>query len=189
MATKTVKRTYVRQADVKERIVASTLKLLLTRDPDALTIREIATHAKTHHRYIPDYFGGKGPLFAEVLPLASAEIVGIVQEGSPEKFPSKELKRMIRLMAWLSTNEPAWFKNRTLGQVLDVVTEYYRSTYGLDPVMARQMGQRLVSAVVTAVLFPEVVMFHRDQTRPFLDLDREIAQFLAKKQKAEARKK
>lgn len=186
---KIVKRTYVRQADVKERIVASTLKLLLTRDPESLTIREIAAQAKTHHRYIPDYFGGKGPLFAEVFPRASASIVSIVEEGTFKTFPSRELVRMIRLVSWLAVNEPKWFKTRKNGRVLEAVTAYYQNTYGLNDANARHMAQKLVAAVVVSVLYPEIVGFNRNQTKEFLESDRATALFLVSQQKTAKSKK
>jgi AcrR family transcriptional regulator len=162
---------------------------LLTRDPESLTIREIAAQAKTHHRYIPDYFGGKGPLFVEVFPRASASIVGIVEEGTFKTFPSPELVRMIRLVSWLAVNEPKWFKTRKNGRVLEAVSAYYQNTYGLNDANARHMAQKLVAAVVVSVLYPEIVGFNRDQTKEFLESDRAIALFLVSQQKAAKSKK
>jgi len=185
----TAKRTYVRQADIKERLVDTALQLLLTRDPESLTIREIAAQAKTHHRYIPDYFGGKGPLFAEVFPRASASIVSIVEEGTFKTFPSPELVRMIRLVSWLVVNEPKWFKTRKNGRVLEAVTAYYQNTYGLNDANARHMAQKLVAAVVVSVLYPEMIRFNRDQTKEFLESDRAIALFLVSQQKTAESKK
>lgn len=183
------KRSYVRQADIKERIVKTTLRLLLTRDPESLTIREIAAQANTHHRYIPDYFGGKGPLFAEVLPLTTAVITGIVNEGSPATFPSKELTRIIRLTAWLAVNEPLWFRTRSSGMVLETVTEFYVAVHGLNEENARHMAQKLVSSAITAVLYPEIIRFDRSQTAAFVETDTVIAEFLASKQKPAKAKK
>lgn len=183
------KRSYVRQADIKERIVKTTLRLLLTRDPESLTIREIAAQANTHHRYIPDYFGGKGPLFAEVLPLTTAVITGIVNEGSPATFPSKELTRIIRLTAWLAVNEPLWFRTRSSGMVLETVTEFYVAVHGLNEENARHMAQKLVSSAITAVLYPEIIRFDRSQTAEFVKTDTAIAEFLASKQKPAKAKK
>jgi len=183
------KRTYVRRADIEQRLVDTALRLLLTRDPESLTIREIAAQAKTHHRYIPDYFGGKGPLFVEVFPRASASIVGIVEEGTFKTFPSPELVRMIRLVSWLAVNEPKWFKTRKNGRVLEAVSAYYQNTYGLNDANARHMAQKLVAAVVVSVLYPEIVGFNRDQTKEFLESDRAIALFLVSQQKAAKSKK
>jgi AcrR family transcriptional regulator len=183
------KRSYVRRADIEERLVDTALRLLLTRDPESLTIREIAAQAKTHHRYIPDYFGGKGPLFAEVFPRASASIVSIVEEGTFKTFPSPELVRMIRLVSWLAVNEPKWFRTRKNGRVLEVVTAYYQNTYGLNDANARHMAQKLVAAVVVSVLYPEIVRFNRDQTKEFLETDRATALFLVSQQKTTKAKK
>ena len=185
----TAKRTYVRQADIKERLVDTALQLLLTRDPESLTIREIAAQAKTHHRYIPDYFGGKGPLFAKVFPRASASIVGIVEEGTFKTFPSPELVRMIRLVSWLAVNEPSWFRTRKNGMVLEAVSAYYRNTYELNDSNARHLAQKLVAAVVVSVLYPDIIRFHRDQTKEFLESDRAIALFLVSQQKTAESKK
>jgi AcrR family transcriptional regulator len=189
VSASTAKRTYVRQADIKERLVDTALQLLLIRDPESLTIREIAAQAKTHHRYIPDYFGGKGPLFAEVFPRASASIVGIVEEGTFKTFPSPELVRMIRLVSWLAVNEPSWFRTRKNGMVLEAVSAYYRNTYELNDSNARHLAQKLVAAVVVSVLYPDIIRFHRDQTKEFLESDRAIALFLVSQQKTAESKK
>ena len=183
------KRTYVKQGDVKQRIVESTLALLLTRDPEALTIREIAAHANTHHRYIPDYFGGKGPMLAEVLPLTTAVMSGIINEGLLANFPSKELTRIIRLTAWLAVNEPTWFRARTSGMALETVTEFYVNVYGLNEDNARHMAQKLVGSAITAVLYPEIIRFDRRQTAEFVETDRVIAEFLVSTQKTTKVKK
>ena len=188
-SAKPAKRTYVRRGDIEERLVDTALRLLLTRDPESLTIREIAAQAKTHHRYIPDYFGGKGPLFAEVFPRASASIVGIVEEGTIKTFPSPELVRMIRLVSWLAVNEPKWFRTRKNGMVLEAVTAYYQNTYELNDSNARHLAQKLVAAVVVSVLYPDIIRFHRDQTKEFLESDRAIALFLVSQQKTAKSKK
>ena len=188
-SAKPAKRTYVRRGDIEERLVDTALRLLLTRDPESLTIREIAAQAKTHHRYIPDYFGGKGPLFAEVFPRASASIVGIVEEGTFKTFPSPELVRMIRLVSWLAVNEPKWFRTRKNGMVLEAVTAYYQNTYELNDSNARHLAQKLVAAVVVSVLYPDIIRFHRDQTKEFLESDRAIALFLVSQQKTAKSKK
>ena len=188
-SAKPAKRTYVRRGDIEERLVDTALHLLLTRDPESLTIREIAAQAKTHHRYIPDYFGGKGPLFAEVFPRASASIVGIVEEGTIKTFPSPELVRMIRLVSWLAVNEPKWFRTRKNGMVLEAVTAYYQNTYELNDSNARHLAQKLVAAVVVSVLYPDIIRFHRDQTKEFLESDRAIALFLVSQQKTAKSKK
>ena len=188
-SAKPAKRTYVRRGDIEERLVDTALRLLLTRDPESLTIREIAAQAKTHHRYIPDYFGGKGPLFAEVFPRASASIVGIVEEGTIKTFPSPELVRMIRLVSWLAVNEPKWFRTRKNGMVLEAVTAYYQNTYELNDSNARHLAQKLVAAVVVSVLYPDIIRFHRDQTKEFLESDCAIALFLVSQQKTAKSKK
>ncbi len=188
-SAKPAKRTYVRRGDIEERLVDTALRLLLTRDPESLTIREIAAQAKTHHRYIPDYFGGKGPLFAEVFPRASASIVGIVEEGTIKTFPSPELVRMIRLVSWLAVNEPKWFRTRKNGMVLEAVTAYYQNTYELNDSNAHHLAQKLVAAVVVSVLYPDIIRFHRDQTKEFLESDRAIALFLVSQQKTAKSKK
>ena len=188
-SAKPAKRTYVRRGDIEERLVDTALRLLLTRDPESLTIREIAAQAKTHHRYIPDYFGGKGPLFAEVFPRASASIVGIVEEGTIKTFPSPELVRMIRLVSWLAVNEPKWFRTRKNGMVLEAVTAYYQNTYELNDSNARHLAQKLVAALVVSVLYPDIIRFHRDQTKEFLESDRAIALFLVSQQKTAKSKK
>jgi len=85
------KRTYVRRADIEERLVDTALRLLLTRDPESLTIREIAAQAKTHHRYIPDYFGGKGPLLLKSFRVRAHPLLASLR---------KELSKLFRVLNW-----------------------------------------------------------------------------------------
>jgi len=49
------------------------LHMLLTTGPDHVTIRDIADQAEVAHVYIPQYFGGKAELFADIYLIANDE--------------------------------------------------------------------------------------------------------------------
>ena len=175
MPRKPEKRSYVRQAEVKNRIVLSTLELLKSVDPEALTIREIAAHANTHHRYIPDYFGGKAQLLMQVAPIVRDELVEKIQSFSIEDFPSPELVMFVKLVGWLSINAPSDATGIFNGELLDTLPNLYVGGYGIEPVTARLMAKRMMAGVFSMVMFPRAMFLEEGDPQRLFQLEQRVS--------------
>lgn len=156
---------------------ASALELLATIDPEALTIREISDHAGVFHRYIPDYFGGKAELLADIYPTARDQARGglVLLDGDGIR---PEVIRLARLAVWLSANRdtgvPADGRPLTHSLVA-TLTEHT----GLDDKTALLVAQRVMAGVIVLAAFPDVISNDPIDVAAHRDLEIRIVRLLA----------
>lgn len=133
------------------------LDVLLTTGPDHVTIRDIADQADVAHVYIPQYFGGKAELFADIYPIATAEAAGAFTW--PETTAAgirPELLRVARLALWLSANHPDGIPDGPR-PLATRVAAYITESFQLDDQMAKLVTERLMALVVVFAAAPLVV--------------------------------
>jgi AcrR family transcriptional regulator len=167
---------------VSERIVESTLELLLKKRPDELSLREIADHAKCHHPIIVTYFGGKAGLFGVVFRSAAQDLMS---RGLPKSFVkvSPELKRLVQLSVWLGQYSPGFFGksgNRPIAAMLGAEIE---ERYGLSKPYATLASQRFVALLTALVLSPVVLDVTPAQLRQHFALELQFLEMLAARSK------
>ncbi len=134
---------------------ASALELLTTVNPGDLTIREIAEHAGVFHRYIPDYFGGKAELLADIYPtVVEQAALAIAPFNGSEIRP--EVIRTARLAIWLSANRDEGVPRIERSLITALITTL-TSQAGLDESTATLMAQRIMAGVIVLAVFPDVV--------------------------------
>lgn len=156
---------------------ASALELLATVDPEALTIREISDHAGVFHRYIPDYFGGKAELLADIYPTVREQARGglLPFEGSGIR---PEVIRLARLAVWLSSNRGDGVP--TDGHPLtDSLVGMLTDRGGLDSQTALLMAQRIIASVVVLAAFPDVITSDPIDVAAHRELELRIVRLLA----------
>ena len=137
----------------------SALALLLNQDPDAVTIREIAESVGLHHRYIPDYFGGKAELFASIYPAAANEAAKAIKFpflGALANELAPEITRQARLAIWLSSKHPNGIP-ATERPLLRQLTDTLASQFNFDESTALLASERLIAFVLVTAAFPNVV--------------------------------
>lgn len=137
-------------------IMESAMQLLLTQRPEELTIRQIAISTGLHHRYIPDYFGGKAELFATIYGRVAQEAADAVTFPFAAGGIHPNIIRMARLAVWLSANHPDGVPptERPLQQKITVIL---REQFGLDEENANFFFERLVASVLVLAAFPDVL--------------------------------
>ena len=180
MTSTPAKRSYVRKDEVKARLIAAAYELLQEKSPDDITIRDVAERANSHHRYIPDYFGGKLQLMIEVLPLTRDALQDKLQQLDFEGFPSPELVRFINLLGWLMRNGDQETRSPFTGELFETVTKLYQDVYGFDVEMARLLAKRLIGSVITMVLMPQAIWLEDGDAKDFFDLEKRMMLALAK---------
>lgn len=149
--------------DGRANILGATVALLQERTPDELTIREIAQAAGHHHRFVSAWFGGKGGLYREALPILVANVATRNDQFLDDVMPltlmltSQDLRAAISLVGWLAQHEPEWFANERQPILEDALFATYTTRLGLDPDTARLLAQRMMAIGLGVVLFPELV--------------------------------
>ena len=134
---------------------AATLELLETINPNDLTIRDIADRAGVYHRYVPDYFGGKAELLADVYPIVQAQAAaGLAPLDGDTLRP--EIIHLAHLAVWLSQNRDSGVptENREIAEQL---MSTFTTELGLDDTVALLLAQRLMAGVITIAAFPDVI--------------------------------
>ncbi|MEY2957866.1 MAG: hypothetical protein RLZZ01_434 [Actinomycetota bacterium] len=138
-------------------IRSSAIELLLATTPEHLTIREIAEHADVAHVCIPQYFGGKADLFADIFATVASEAAqAFTWPAKPAAGIRPELLRLARLALWLSANHPDGVPDgpRPLASRLKAfLVERYR----LDDRTAALIVERLIGLVLVFAGAPTAV--------------------------------
>jgi AcrR family transcriptional regulator len=165
------------RSETMDLLRASALELLATIDPEALTIREISDHAGVFHRYIPDYFGGKAELLADIYPTAREQAGGGLTLLNGDGI-RPEVIRLARLAVWLSANRDTGVPadGRPLTQSL-VVTLTEQT--GLDDKTALLIAQRVMAGVIVLAAFPDVISNEPIDVTAHRDLELRIVRLLA----------
>lgn len=139
-----------------ELLMETTCVLLLDHRPEELTIRMIADSAGLHHRYIPDYFGGKVELLSAIYERVADEAAETITIPPPADGIHQNTIRMARLAVWLSANHPAGVP-ATERRIEKQVTSRFIEIFGLSEETARLLFERLVALVVMFAAFPDVI--------------------------------
>ena len=155
----------------------ATIELLESVTPDQLTIREIADRAGVFHRYVPDYFGGKAELFADIYPeMQERATIGL--DGMAGDSIRPEVVRFARLAIWLSANREGGVP-RTERSIMARLVDSLTSYAGIDEEVAVLLAQRLVAAAIAFAAFPDLLSDQPIDVAAHRKLDADIVAMLA----------
>jgi AcrR family transcriptional regulator len=151
----TPKRSQRSRTETMNLLRAATLELLETINPNDLTIRDIADRAGVYHRYVPDYFGGKAELLADVYPTVQAQAAeGISPLDGDTLRP--EIIRLAHLAVWLSQHRDGGVPTENRA-IMKQLKSTFTTGLGLDDTTSALLAQRLMAGVITIAAFPDVV--------------------------------
>jgi AcrR family transcriptional regulator len=171
------------RAEIKSKLVETTLRLLDDHDPDDLTSRQIASAANEHLRYIADFFGGQAGLLAATLPRAIEEAIPEISPGlAKDELPAR-IRKLVRLSAWLVHHQPTVFAGRAHRPLFDVVIDFHEKEYGLDRPTARLLTQRSLAGVYAYVLFGPLFDLQEGDFAAQVELTHTIANAVAEVQR------
>ena len=174
------KRRYRSRGSSMDALRASAMELLLTHHPEHITIRDIAELADVAHVYIPQYFGGKAELFADIYPTAAIEAAsGVAWPPLSATEIKPELLRLARLALWLAANHPGGVSagpRPVVSRLTNVLTEQYQ----LDARTAYLLTERLIALVTVFAGAPTAVSPDPIDLAAHIDLEVRILTALAK---------
>ena len=151
----TPKRSQRSRTETMNLLRAATLELLETINPNDLTIRDIADRAGVYHRYVPDYFGGKAELLADVYPIVQAQAAaGLAPLDGDTLRP--EIIHLAHLAVWLSQNRDSGVPTESR-EIAEQLMSTFTTELGLDDTVALLLAQRLMAGVITIAAFPDVI--------------------------------
>jgi len=160
----------------------SAIQLLERVDPEDLTIREISDNAGVYLRYIPDYFGGKAELLADVYPSILRRASGPMDLKATVIKP--EFVSAARLAIWLSANRPDGVPE-TDHPIYEAIIKAINQLTSLDEATAQLLAERLIASVVVLAAFPDVIKREPVDITAHVELERRIIRLLAQDQEHE----
>lgn len=138
-----------------ELLINAAFELVRHKNPDDISIREIASLAKVHHRFIAEWFGGKAQLLLIVHSRNADNILGLTSSVKSMKKPQVILviTQQIQLSLWLMRNGIEFPDMSSAFPSLPAAIHNLEVNRGLSP-----NEDRIVGSIYGAVLLSNVIV-------------------------------
>lgn len=138
-----------------ELLINAAFELVREKTPDDISIREIASLAKVHHRFIAEWFGGKAQLLLIVHSRNADNILGLTTTVNSMKTPPVILviSQQIQLSLWLMRNGIEFPDLGSAFPSLPAAIHNLEVNRGISPVEAQVIG-----SIYGAILFSNVIV-------------------------------
>lgn len=170
---------YTPRAVTMQRIIDAALELLLDSPPDQVTNRDVTDRAGVHHRYIPDWFGGKLGLIAAVYPKAVDAAVGALVFPRSMVDLTPEMLRLLRIITWLGINGPDQLNEIKGLPMKSAIEAMLVERFAVDGETARLLAQRTLALVIGLFVAGQLVGLAPEDLQRQLALEVRIALLLA----------
>ena len=138
-----------------ELLISAAFELVRHNSPDDISIREIASLAKVHHRFIAEWFGGKAQLLLIVHSRNADNIRGLTSTVNSMQTPQVILviTQQIQLSLWLMRNGIEFPDLASAFPSLPEAIHNLEANRGISPKEARVIG-----SIYGAVLLSNVIV-------------------------------
>ena len=138
-----------------ELLINAAFELVRQHSPDDISIRQIASLAKVHHRFIAEWFGGKAQLLLIVHSRNADNILGLTESVNSMKKPQVILviNQQIQLSLWLMRNGVEFPDMGSAFPSLPAAIHNLEVNRGLSPKDARVVG-----SIYGAILLSNVIV-------------------------------
>ena len=138
-----------------ELLINAAFELVRQNSPDDISIRQIASLAKVHHRFIAEWFGGKAQLLLIVHSRNADNILGLTSTVNSMRKPRVILviNQQLQLSLWLMRNGIEFPDMGSAFPSLPAAIHNLEVNRGLNPREAR-----IVGSIYGAVLLSNVIV-------------------------------
>jgi len=138
-----------------ELLINAAFELVRHKTPDDISIREIASLAKVHHRFIAEWFGGKAQLLLIVHSRNADNILGLTASVVSMRKPQVILliNQQLQLSLWLMRNGIEFPDMGSAFPSLPAAIHNLEVNRGMNPKEAR-----IVGSIFGAVLLSNVIV-------------------------------
>lgn len=159
-------------------IVAATVRLLETHNPQDITLRDVAQESGHGHRLIVEWFGGKGGLFAAVF---NEIFQGLTESGglfSADVPTRPEVRTAFKLFNFMQMHHREFVESVRSRVVVDTVCNRIRTVLGLSEERADLVARRIAVLSIGIALFgdffelteEEAILLMQDEFRTMTGL-------------------
>lgn len=157
-------------------MLRAAIELLDERDPDQLTVREIAERSGHHHRFVQDWFGGKGGLMLEVMTILSADLAREIDLRPVRSEPDPRIVRVVKVLTWLVANSPDVVGGERMRPLVSRIENFFRDRFGVSADDARLLARHAVATIAGYVMFHDALGFDPDDFPKVVALQFELGQ-------------
>ena len=138
-----------------ELLINAAFELVRQNSPDDISIRQIASLAKVHHRFIAEWFGGKAQLLLIVHSRNADNILGLTSTVNSMRKPQVILviNQQLQLSLWLMRNGIEFPDIGSAFPSLPAAIHNLEVNRGMNPKEAR-----IVGSIYGAVLLSNVIV-------------------------------
>jgi AcrR family transcriptional regulator len=144
-------------------IVAATIRLLQTKSPQDLTLKDIAEESGHGNRLIVEWFGGKGGLFVAVFQEIFQNLLETGDLFAADVPVRHEVRGAFRLFNYMFTNHPEVIASNREGLVFAGALERLQSRAALSEEEATRILRRLTVLILGISLFGELFQLEDDE--------------------------
>ena len=150
------------RAEGMANILEATFRLLQTRDPGDITLRDVARESGHGPRLIIEWFGGKGGLYAAVCEKTFSDLATSGELFYSDIALRPEVVTAFRVFNHMQVNHPEVVIAVRSGAVLDIVKKRLQESQGLSEEEALRIARRISVLTVGLALFREFVGLSED---------------------------
>ena len=150
------------RAEGMANILEATFRLLQTRDPGDITLRDVARESGHGPRLIIEWFGGKGGLYAAVCEKIFSDLANSGELFYSDIALRPEVVTAFRVFNHMQVNHPEVVIAVRSGAVLDIVKKRLQESQGLSEEEALRIARRISVLTVGLALFREFVGLSED---------------------------
>lgn len=162
--------------DARQNMLRAARELLEDRDPDTVTVREIAERAGHHHRFVQDWFGGKAGLYLEVLNEMTVELAAAMELRPAEAVPDLRIVRAVRMLSWLTANAPEAAGGDRMRPLVNRMASFYRDRFGVEVDKAQLLARHAVLVFTGYVLFKDAFGLTEEDYAEMVDIQFRLGQ-------------
>ena len=138
-----------------ELLISAAFTLIRKKNPDDISIREIASLAKVHHRFIAEWFGSKAQLLLVVHSRNSENIrqLSTNVDSMRNQDVILEINQQLQLSLWLMRNDITFPDIYAAFPALAAAVKNLETNRGINPIDAQKAG-----AIYGAILLSNVIV-------------------------------
>ena len=138
-----------------ELLLGAAFTLIREKNPDDISIREIASLAKVHHRFIAEWFGSKAQLLLVVHSRNSENIrqLSTNVDSMRSQGVILEINQQLQLSLWLMRNDITFPDIYAAFPALAAAVKNLETNRGINPIDAQKAG-----AIYGAILLSNVIV-------------------------------
>ena len=137
-------------------IMAATFRLMESKGPQEITLRDVAAESGHGPRLIVRWFGGKGGLFEAIFMHVFADLNQAGEMFYADLPTRPEVRKVFRLLSYMQMHHPEYVEAARQGEILRTYTSRLETVLNLPREQADRVARRIITLVTGLALYSEM---------------------------------